>query len=57
MEPKRIQFVHPFIDKEANMVLIESVRGGKSMVKIEEPIIVYEKPGEYTNQIHNIYGF
>lgn len=57
MEPKRIQFVHPFIDKDANMVLIESVRGGKSMVKIEQPIIVYEKTGEYTKQIHDIYGF
>ena len=57
MEPKRIQFVHPYSDKDANMVLIESVRGGKSMVKIEKPIIVYEKPGEYTKQIHEIYGF
>ena len=57
MEPKRIQFVHPFIDKDANMVLVESIRGGKSMVKIEKPIIVYETPGVYTQQIHDIYGF
>ena len=57
MEPKRIQFVHPFIDKDANMVLIEAIRGGKSMVKIEKPIIVYDKPGEYTKQIYDIYGF
>lgn len=57
MEPKRIQFVHPFIDKDANMVLIEAIRGGKSMVKIEKPIIVYKKTGEYTKQIHDIYRF
>lgn len=57
MEPKRIQFVHPFIDKDANMVLVEAIRGGKSMVKIEKPIIVYETPGVYTQQIHDIYGF
>lgn len=57
MEPKRIQFVHPFIDKDANMVLVESIRGGKSMVKIEKPIIVYKIPGVYTQQIHDIYGF
>ncbi len=57
LEPKRIKFVHPFVDKEANMVLIEAVRGGKSMVKVESPIIVYDSPGIYTKEIHDIYGF
>ena len=33
LEPKRIKFVHPFVDKEANMVLIEGIKGGKSMIK------------------------
>lgn len=56
LEPKRIRFVHPFADKEANMVLIESARGGKSMVKIEPPLIVYEKNGEYTRGILDIYS-
>ena len=28
LEPKRMKFVHPFADAEANMVLIEAVRGG-----------------------------
>ena len=32
LEPKRMKLVHPFADKEANMVLIEAVRGGKSMM-------------------------
>lgn len=45
LEPKRMKFVHPFIDREANMVLIEGVRGGKPMVKLEAPIIVYKEPG------------
>lgn len=57
MEPKRIKFVHPFVDKEANMVLIEAVRGGKSMVKIEKPLIVYKEPGKYTDEIYDIYGY
>lgn len=57
LEPKRIKFVHPFADKEANMVLIESVRGGKSMIKVESPLIVYEADGRYTDEIHEIYGF
>lgn len=57
LEPKRIKFVHPFIDKEANMVLIEAVRGGKPMAKLEAPIIVYKEPGEYTDEIKSIYGY
>lgn len=55
LEPKRIRFVHPFVDKEANMVLIESARGGKSMVKVEAPIIVYKEAGVYTEEIYRIY--
>lgn len=57
LEPKRIKFVHPFIDKEANMVLIEAVRGGKSMIKVEKPLIVYKEQGKYTDEIYDIYGF
>ena len=57
LEPKRMQLVHPFIDKEPNMVMIEAVRGGKSMIKIEEPLIVYKEPGVYHDVIYDIYGY
>lgn len=57
LEPKRIKFVHPFAGKEANMVLIEAVRGGKSMVKVESPLVVYKEQGVYTSEIYDIYGY
>lgn len=57
LEPKRLKMVHPFIDKEANMVLIESVRGGKPMVKVEKPLIIYKEQGVYTDEIYEIYGY
>ena len=57
LEPKRMKMVHPFVDKEANMVLIEAVRGGKSMIKVEAPIVVYREPGIYTDEIYDIYGY
>ena len=57
LEPKRIKFVHPFVDKEANMVLIEAVRGGRSMVKVEKPLIVYQETGKYTDEIYELYGY
>ena len=36
IEPKRIRFVHPYIDKEPTMVLIEGLRGGKPRVRVRE---------------------
>lgn len=57
LEPKRMKLVHPYVEKEANMVLIEAVRGGKSMIKVEAPIIVYKEPGVYTDEIYDIYGY
>lgn len=57
LEPKRMKLVHPFVDKEANMVLIEAVRGGRSMIKVEAPVIVYREPGVYTDEIYTIYGY
>ena len=57
LEPKRMKLVHPYIDKEANMVLIEAVRGGRSMIKVEAPIVVYKEPGIYTDEIYEVYGY
>ena len=55
LEIKRIRMVHPYIDKEANMVLIEAMHDGKPFLKVENPLIVYEKSGEYTKEVMDIY--
>ena len=57
IEPKRMQLVYPFVDKEPNMVLIEGLRGGKSRITVEKPLIVYKQPGVYTDEIYDIYGY
>lgn len=57
LEPKRIKMVHPFVDKDANMVLIEAVKGGNSFLKMEKPLIVYKEPNKYTDEIYDIYGY
>ena len=57
LEPKRMKMVHPFVDRDVNMVLIEAVRGGRSMIKVEAPVIVYREPGVYTDEIYSIYGY
>lgn len=56
LEPKRMQLVHAFIDREPNMVLIEAAKGGNSRIKVERPLIVYKEPGVYTEDILRIYG-
>lgn len=56
LEPKRMQLVYPFADREPNMVLIEALKGGNSRITVERPLIVYEKPDVYTEDILRIYG-
>ena len=57
LEPKTMQMVHPYADKEANMVLIEAVKDGGVYLHALPPIIVYESEGVYTRQITHIYGY
>lgn len=57
LEPKRMKMVHPFIDKEPNMVLLQASRGGKARLTVEKPLIVYQQPGVYTDEIYDIYGY
>ncbi len=57
LEPKRLKMVHPYLDKEPNMVLIEGIKGAKSMVKVDPPLIVYQSPNQYTQEIYDIYGY
>lgn len=57
LEPKRMQLVYPYVDKEPNMVLIEANRGGKPRMTVEKPLIVYKEPGVYMPEIYEIYGY
>lgn len=57
LEPKRMQLVYPYVDQEPNMVLIEAVRGGKPRMTVEKPLIVYQSPGVYMQEIYDIYGY
>ena len=55
LEPKRMQLVYPFIDKEPIMVLIEACKGGNSRIRVERPLVVYERPGVYTEDVLELY--
>lgn len=56
VEPKRIKFIHPSTEKAPNLVLIEGTRSGNSFLKVDAPLYVYDKQGNYTKDIRNIYS-
>lgn len=59
LEPKTMRLVHPFEDKEPNMVLIEARKNAKPRLKIESSLVVRykdgERAGEYTDEILEMY--
>lgn len=57
LEPKRMQLVYPYVDKEPNMVLIEGCRGGRSRMTVEKPLIIFKAPNVYTDEMYDLYGY
>ncbi len=56
-EPKRIKFVYSNENSnEAKLVLIKAVKNGGEFLKIEKPLFIYNKDGNYTNEIREIYN-
>lgn len=55
IEPKKIQFVYPKHDREANILLIEGTKNGKTGIKVLPPIYTHEENGEYTEQIQKYF--
>jgi tRNA1(Val) A37 N6-methylase TrmN6 len=55
LEPKRMRFVHPRADAEANMVLIEALKEGKPELRLLPPLIVYVHNREYTPELLDVF--
>ncbi len=55
LEPKRMQLVYPYVDREPTLILLEAVLGGRTRLQIEKPLILYESPGVYTDDLQKIY--
>ena len=58
LEPKRLRFIYPRINKEANGILIEGVLDGKAGgLRLETPLVVYEgETANYTQEILDIFN-
>ena len=55
LEINRMRFVYSSIDKQSNLVLIKAIRGAGEFLKVEEPLIIYNEDGSYTDEIKEIY--
>ncbi|GFH43065.1 hypothetical protein Hs30E_16160 [Lactococcus hodotermopsidis] len=54
--PKRIRFVYPKADKEANILLIDAIKDGKTGgEKFLPPLILHHADGTYTDEVGKIY--
>lgn len=51
IEPKKICFLYPKQNKEANILLIEGIKNGKPGIKILPPIISHNEDGSYSDKI------
>lgn len=54
-EPKRIKLCYPKVGMDANILLIEAVKNGKSGLKIEEPLIIHNEDGSYTDIVRSMF--
>jgi tRNA1Val (adenine37-N6)-methyltransferase len=56
LEPKKIRFVHPRADLPAVSLLVEARAGGGAEVKIEPPLIIYDRVGVYSAEARTLLG-
>ena len=56
LEPKKIQFIYPRVDKKSNLVLIKATKNAREGIIVKEPIIVFDENGEFTKSVLKIYG-
>ena len=54
IEPKKIQFVYPKIDRNSNIVLIEGSKNGKEGINVVNPIFIQKDDNSYTEYIVNL---
>ncbi len=55
IEPKVMQLVQPFQNKEPNIVLIEGIKNGKPNLIVKNNLIVYKDVNVYTEEMSKIY--
>ena len=56
LEPRRLRFIHSYLDKPARHLLLEARKNAPSDLQILPPLVIYDSPGQYTKEILSWYG-
>ena len=56
LEPKKLRLVHSYTNNKPKLILVKATKNAKSFLNIEEPLIIYNNDGSYTDEIFEIYG-
>jgi tRNA1(Val) A37 N6-methylase TrmN6 len=56
IEPKKIRLVYPKVGKEANILLIEGIKNGKTGLKVLSPLFTHNDDGSYVLEIKEMFG-
>lgn len=56
IEPKRMRLVYSREGEDAAFVLMEGAKGSREGLKIEMPLYIYDKNGEYTDEVKGVFG-
>lgn len=56
IEPKKICFVYPKENMEANILLIEGIKNGKPGIKVMPPLITHNSDGSYTEEVKKFFS-
>ena len=56
IEPKKIRLVYPKKDKEANILLIEGIKNGKTGLRVLSPLYTHNDDGSYVDEIRMMFG-
>ena len=55
IEPKKIQYVYPKHDREANILLVEGRKNGKEGLEVLSPLYAHDEKGNYTKEIEKYF--
>lgn len=56
IEPKILRFVYTNENSEPKLILIKGIKNAKAFLKIQKNLYIYNKKGEYTQEINEIYN-
>lgn len=56
LNPKRIRFIYSKPNQNSDLFMIEMIKGFKCTCVVEEPLHIYDKNNEYTEELKKYYG-